>query len=450
MKSMSWLRRVPGDLFHLDKKPLIGDAPPFPWAEFSEELGLNLKIKDISITPGELQWRSAEDLFKGLGGQLRGLSFGIVPIEGEIWWVMPEQEILRLIDLLIIKKKTPSQEITDSDFISTFYRFLAIEAIDVFENVQADKKLVVTLMEGEALPSASSLCMDVFVRVDDVTITGRMILSPEFRASWVKRYQQSGVRLNSPVSETLDVIVHLEAGRINLKPSEWKQVAVGDFIILDKCSLDPSEDKGKVLLTIGEIPFFRAKIKQNTLKILEHPLHYEVNTMMDKTPDTPDDDIDTSDSFHFDEEITEESTTEESTTEESSAEESVTEESTTEEHTDTDSGSDIFDVDEEHNEESSAPEEEEGSVETAEKMIQEKQQPGSPMKLEDIPLPVVIEVGRIQLSIKKLLELQPGNMLDLDIHPDASVDMVVHGKRIARAELLKIGDSLGVRILELS
>ena len=65
-------------------------------------------------------------------------------------------------------------------------------------------------------------------------------------------------------------------------------------------------------------------------------------------------------------------------------------------------------------------------------------------------MPVVIEVGRIQMSVKKLLELQPGNMLDLDIHPESSVDMVVNGKRIARGQLLRIGDVLGIRIIELS
>ena len=73
-----------------------------------------------------------------------------------------------------------------------------------------------------------------------------------------------------------------------------------------------------------------------------------------------------------------------------------------------------------------------------------------PLSVDDIPLTVVIEVGRLQMSVKKLLELQPGNMLDLDIHPDAGVDMVINGKRIARGELLKIGDSLGIRISELS
>lgn len=78
-------------------------------------------------------------------------------------------------------------------------------------------------------------------------------------------------------------------------------------------------------------------------------------------------------------------------------------------------------------------------------------EPHAPKKavpLQEIPLCVVLEVGRIQMSIKKLLELQPGNMLEVDIHPEAGVDMVVNGKKVARGELLKIGDAIGVRISE--
>jgi flagellar motor switch protein FliN/FliY len=77
-------------------------------------------------------------------------------------------------------------------------------------------------------------------------------------------------------------------------------------------------------------------------------------------------------------------------------------------------------------------------------------QPSQAATLDDIPLNVIVEVGRLQMSIKKLLELQPGNMLELDIHPEAGVDLVVNGKRIARGELLRVGEVLGIRIVELS
>ena len=53
------------------------------------------------------------------------------------------------------------------------------------------------------------------------------------------------------------------------------------------------------------------------------------------------------------------------------------------------------------------------------------------------------------MSIQKLMELEPGNTLELDIHPESGVDLVVNGRRIGKGELLRIGDHLGVRILDI-
>jgi flagellar motor switch protein FliN/FliY len=67
---------------------------------------------------------------------------------------------------------------------------------------------------------------------------------------------------------------------------------------------------------------------------------------------------------------------------------------------------------------------------------------------DEIPLNVVVEIARLQMPLKTLMNLQPGNLLDLDIHPENGVDLVVNGNRIAKGELLQIGEKLGVRILE--
>lgn len=68
---------------------------------------------------------------------------------------------------------------------------------------------------------------------------------------------------------------------------------------------------------------------------------------------------------------------------------------------------------------------------------------------QDIPLNIVVEVGRLQMSVKTLMELKPGNLLDLHVHPETGVELVVNGTRVGKGELLQIGDTIGVRILEL-
>ncbi len=65
-----------------------------------------------------------------------------------------------------------------------------------------------------------------------------------------------------------------------------------------------------------------------------------------------------------------------------------------------------------------------------------------------IPFPIVVEVDRIKMSLEKLLQLTPGNVIELDVHPNQGVYLTVHGKKIAKGELVKIGEVLGVKITE--
>lgn len=65
-----------------------------------------------------------------------------------------------------------------------------------------------------------------------------------------------------------------------------------------------------------------------------------------------------------------------------------------------------------------------------------------------IPVTLVVEVARLQMTIEKLLQLQPGNVIELPIQPENGVDLTVNGKRIARGELVKLGEAIGVKILQ--
>jgi flagellar motor switch protein FliN/FliY len=53
------------------------------------------------------------------------------------------------------------------------------------------------------------------------------------------------------------------------------------------------------------------------------------------------------------------------------------------------------------------------------------------------------------MSIDKLISLQPGNLLNLDIRPENGVMLVVNGKIFGQGELILIGDNVVVRIKEI-
>jgi len=445
----SWLRRIPGDLYQLDEKPLLGFAPEFPWAAFSTALANSLQIQGLSVQPGNLEWRKQAELFDGLGDRLKTLELSITPIAGPVWWVMPELALLRLMHRMLAQNSEFFSDKIDEGFFKAFYQFLALEVINAFGTTGFDKELAPNVLKLVTLPSDACLCLDISIALGDESIHGRLFLSQEFRRAWMQRYEMKEKQslFSSPLADSLSVIVHLEAGKVHLKPSEWQQISPGDFIILDTCSLEPEEDKGRVMLVINGHPFFRAKIKQGSLKILEHPLQHEVDITMPNPPNNNDDaddtDLDDMD-FDLDNESHEH---DEDTDHDLSSDSHADQDSTSLDTTDHDELTEDFD-DENEKETRSILEKK------PKKSISEDLKAAStskpPITVDDIPLVVVVEVGRIQMSVRKLLELQPGNMIDLDIHPESGIDMVVNGKRIARGELLKIGDALGVRITELS
>lgn len=78
--------------------------------------------------------------------------------------------------------------------------------------------------------------------------------------------------------------------------------------------------------------------------------------------------------------------------------------------------------------------------------IEEQKIPFSP---QTIPISLNVELGRVQISMEKLLHLEPGNLLELDFHPENGVHLVVNGKVIGKGELVRINDAIGIRILDL-
>jgi len=69
--------------------------------------------------------------------------------------------------------------------------------------------------------------------------------------------------------------------------------------------------------------------------------------------------------------------------------------------------------------------------------------------LDDIPVKLLFELGRMELSLAEIRQLAPGALLSLQRPLEDSVDILANGRRIGRGHLVQIGDSLGIRITRL-
>lgn len=69
--------------------------------------------------------------------------------------------------------------------------------------------------------------------------------------------------------------------------------------------------------------------------------------------------------------------------------------------------------------------------------------------LLDIPLEVSVELGRVKMVVKDVIELGSGSIVEIDKAAGEPVDVMVNGRLVARGEVVVIEDNFGVRITEI-
>jgi flagellar motor switch protein FliN len=69
--------------------------------------------------------------------------------------------------------------------------------------------------------------------------------------------------------------------------------------------------------------------------------------------------------------------------------------------------------------------------------------------LKDLPMNIYIELGRTQMQIKDILELERGYVIELDKLASEPVDVYVNNKKIAEGEVVVIDKHFGIRITSL-
>jgi len=69
--------------------------------------------------------------------------------------------------------------------------------------------------------------------------------------------------------------------------------------------------------------------------------------------------------------------------------------------------------------------------------------------LMDVPLKLTVELGRTTRTVKEILNLAPGSVVELDKLSGEAVDILVNEKLIAKGEVVVIDENFGVRITEI-
>ena len=75
---------------------------------------------------------------------------------------------------------------------------------------------------------------------------------------------------------------------------------------------------------------------------------------------------------------------------------------------------------------------------------------GTSKFVEDVPLLIIAEIGRTQISVQKVLNLKKGNLVEFNKIVGEPMDVVVGGRLMARGEIVVVNERYGVRISEVT
>lgn len=407
LAAYNWLKNLPKELLPASESPLFGMDKLIDLPRFGQKLEKALKLNrlEITLSPFELKEYS-----KAVSEPERAskIFFELSPLRDKIAVLYSEASLQGLLEFFV--NKSFRHHLVDKELKEGFEHFLFMEVMDAFQSALEVKEVspIYRGKEGAILNQPQWMSLITF-KWEGGAFSAHLLFPDSMREEWKNFFEERQLVPSKTLYSSLFLDVHVEIGKTALKKEEWKKVKVGDYVVLDSCQFIPSEDKGRALLTVNGIPAFRAKIKNGTLKILETPQFNEIGTSMSMPP-------------KHDESAFEDSET---------LEEDLTEHEETEEY-----------FDEEETESHEAGSNDQAlSYET----VSQK-----PFRADDIPLNIVVEAGRFRMTAEKLSALEPGTVVDLHIRPEEGVDLVVNGMTIAKGELLKIGDTLGVRILDIA
>lgn len=67
----------------------------------------------------------------------------------------------------------------------------------------------------------------------------------------------------------------------------------------------------------------------------------------------------------------------------------------------------------------------------------------------DIPVSLTVELGRTKISIRNLLQLAHGSVVELDGLAGEPMDVLVNGTLIAQGEVVVVNDKFGIRLTDI-
>lgn len=386
-----WIQSVTEGLRETNQIPLWGSPPPFPLEELELLLKEQFGLSRLSIKREQTALLEPDAFLKGLGDAPIILPLELTPIGGTFFFVIGMEDVKAITSFLMVESGNPKR-FSHEALCLGFFRFISLNLLDTFAEISPYDGAALKIGKESSLPAERAFAIDVKIGMNGAAFWSRLITPPHFHQSFQAHFASKPPAITSKeFAASISAELTVEGGTTTLPFEEWQKVRVGDFILLDHCTYDLDQNKGSLEIVLGQTPLFQARLKEGSLKILDYAFYSE----------------------------------------------------------------ELNDMDEHESQEGevpvSLPELPEGVKE--EEHLWSEEASKAPLEqmlaASTVPITLTVEVGRLHMSLEKLLQLEPGNTLELKTRPEDGVRITLQGKPVAHAELVKIGEVLGIKILSL-
>ncbi len=469
--SQSWKKNIEEILREAKQIPLMGELPPFSWEAFNAIISKRFESPGFHIEHHRTDWIPAGKWQEGLGLNPQLLAVETTALKNRLFLVTSSEEVREtgLALLTANKHNNHASRETHPSFFQGFYRFLFLEVLDALAEIDAFPGLHFTLADPTAIPDEPLLAIEVAIELKGTKTFAKILIPAQALSSFREFYRsEGGTQIAENEAARLNVVFSLVIGESSLRHSTWKELSIGDLLLLDRCEYFPNKKHGKAHLVLEGKPIALCSMKGHSIEILDYAA-YEEEPMKYGDEEEPEEEFSSFEENDDDEDYDEEETNDGETSDEDETPEDETS------HDEEDFDEEMSDEDEEHydddTQEEQNPEEDyddESHEENAqdEEFVEEEygeelnagekrhnviptEKEAQPLT-KDLLITLSVEVTRIKMSLDKVLALRPGNILELSSSPEQGVTLTSGGRAVARGELIQLGEVVGIKITHLS
>lgn len=281
---MDWIESIDPKLFAQIERPNF-PLPTFPWKAFEASLKHLFAQTELHLHHDIRGWKSREEVVNDNQNVL-ALTLYASPIPKPSIFYIGEMD-LKLLATSLFEEEEAVGYFLEKPLIEGFYQFILVTLLNEIDRLSFAENLSFRLGQSGTLHSLAEeeQYFEIVVRLQlgKREVQGRLLTPLSFYTLWKKHFMQLPLQqFNEALRKKIVCDIALELGYTELAAHDFKNLQLGDLVVLDRATYDPQFKEGFVVLTFNNEALFRGKIQKNGIKILEYPRLEEVTLDMEE------------------------------------------------------------------------------------------------------------------------------------------------------------------------